>query len=316
MKDRMNHLLILSEEAPAYLDLLQAAKLTNLRITALSDTRLARTKGAECNMVLGEPGLVHGLLPYMTNLEWVQSTWAGVEPCIQKNSHRDYQLTNVKGIFGAQMSEYVFCYILMHEKLARVHHKLQQQKRWEQHFPGQLRGKTIGIMGVGSIGSHLAQTARYFQMQTKGYTFSSTNCEFIERYYHGEELVEFVSDLDYLVNTLPDTPQTTHLINDAVLRAMPPGAILINIGRGNVIEESALIDALNQQTIAGAVLDVFAEEPLPEDHRLWQTPNMTITAHISVISYPEDVVPVFIDNYHRFSNGQDLKYSVDFERGY
>lgn len=316
MRDRVNHLLILSKNADTYLQLIEAYKLPNLKIIALSEMEHAKTEGADCHIVFGEPGLIHSILPYLTKLEWIQSTWAGITPFLHADYRKDYQLTGVKDIFGPQMSEYVFCYLLMHEKQVHTYRQSQTKKVWYPRLPGQLKGKTIGILGVGSIGAHVAQTAKHFQMRTKGYTHRSTACEWIDDYYHGPQLLEFVRDLDYLVSTLPDTPNTTHLINHSVLQAMKSSAILINIGRGNAIHEEALIDALNQQTIGGAVLDVFQEEPLPNDHPLWQTPNTTITAHISAISYPEDITPIFINNYQNFINRQPLKYLIDFERGY
>ena len=316
MRDQVNHLLILSKNAEAYLELIKAYKLPNLKIIALSEAEEAKIKGRECRMVLGEPGLIHPILPYLTKLEWIQSTWAGIKPFLRAGYRKDYQLTGVKEIFGPQMSEYVFSYMLEHEKRVRTYRQSQAQKVWDTRLPGQLKGKTIGLMGVGSIGAHLAQTAKHFQMHTKGYTYRSTDCAWIDDYYHGQQLLEFVRDLDYLVSTLPDTGNTTHLINHTVLKAMKASAILINIGRGNAIDEEALVDALNQQTIGGAVLDVFQEEPLRKDHPLWQTPNTTITAHISAVSYPEDITPIFINNYHRFINSQPLTYLINFERGY
>ncbi len=316
MQEQVNHLLILSKNKDVYLELIQASKLPHLKIIASSDANIAKSEGAECNIIFGEPGLIHPILPYLTRLQWIQSTWAGITPFLQAGYRKDYQLTGVKDIFGPQMSEYVFSYLLAHEKRIDSYRESQVKKEWDTRLPGQLKGKTIGILGVGSIGAHIAQTATHFQMKTKGYTYRSSDCKWIDHYYHGDELLEFVRDLDYLVSTLPDTANTTHLINHTVLHAMKSNAILINVGRGNAIDELALIEALTQEIIGGAVLDVFEQEPLPTDHPFWQTPNTTITAHISAVSYPEDITPIFVNNYHRFMNRQPLKYLINFERGY
>ena len=116
--------------------------------------------------------------------------------------------------------------------------------------------------------------------------------------------------------TLPSTPDTLHLIDYDTLRAMKKSAVLINIGRGNVVSENALVRALEEGLVRGAVLDVFEQEPLPVESRLWSLPNVMITPHNSGISFPEDIVKIFAENYRRFVNKKPLKYRVDFNRGY
>lgn len=315
MKQQNNRLLILSKDAERYLELIKRGKLPNLTMVTSSDVEEAKSLCAECDIIFGEPGLIRHVLPYASQLQWLQSTWAGITTLLGAGDRHDYQLTGVKEVFGPQMSEYVFCYMLMHERQVWARYQSQLERQWEQTASGTLQRKVIGILGVGSIGAHLAQTAKYFGMRTKGYTRRSTSCEWIDEYYHGD-LVEFVADLDYLVSVLPNTSDTEHMINQTVLSAMKSSAILINVGRGNAIDESALIDALNEQKIAGAVLDVFQQEPLPETHPFWSTPNVTITSHTSALSFPEDIAPIFIDNYRRFIKGDPLNYQIDFERGY
>ena len=118
------------------------------------------------------------------------------------------------------------------------------------------------------------------------------------------------------MSVLPDTPETDHLIDTPVLEAMPRTSLLINVGRGNVIDEQALIRALENGEIGGAVLDVFQEEPLPESHPFWETPNTIITSHTAAMSTPALVAPVFIDNYRRFFEGIPLNHVVNFSKGY
>ena len=126
----------------------------------------------------------------------------------------------------------------------------------------------------------------------------------------------FAADLDYLVAVMPNTAATRHIVDAALLQALPARAVFVNPGRGSVVDEPALAGALREGRLAAAVLDVFEQEPLPSDHVLWRTPNVLITSHTAALSAPEDIAPVFVDNYRRFVRGEPLKYRVDFDRGY
>jgi phosphoglycerate dehydrogenase-like enzyme len=134
--------------------------------------------------------------------------------------------------------------------------------------------------------------------------------------FNGANFGEFLSNPDYIVITLPSTPETMHLFDYDAFHAMKRSSILISIGRGNVISETALVRALEEKLIRGAVLDVFEEEPLPEASPLWALPNVLITPHNSGFSFPENVVKIFAENYRRLVDNKPLKYMVDFERGY
>jgi phosphoglycerate dehydrogenase-like enzyme len=192
----------------------------------------------------------------------------------------------------------------------------QKNREWDQTPPGTLRGKTIGLLGVGSIGAELARTAKFFGLNVRGYTRESEGCEHVDRYYHGAGLLEFAAGIDYLVAVLPNTSATRQLINSSLLSVLPSSALLINVGRGATVDESALIEALETERIAGAVIDVFEQEPLPVENPLWETKNLIVTSHTSAPSFPKDIARLFIENYPRYLAGQPLKYVVDFERGY
>ena len=129
-------------------------------------------------------------------------------------------------------------------------------------------------------------------------------------------MLGFAKGLDYLVSVLPNTSETRHVVDAALLEALPPHAVFVNVGRGSALDESALIRALTMKKIAAAVLDVFEQEPLPKEHPFWNTPNLLITFHTSAPSLPEDIAKLFIENYHRFVNNEELMYRVDFARGY
>ena len=313
---KRNTLLILLRNATAYADIIHAADLPDLKIRAFKTVEDALSSADEANILLGEPDLLREILPATGRLEWAQSTWAGVAPLMGKDFRRDYLLTGVQDVFGPIMAEYVLCYMLMHERNVLQCYALQQKKQWKMPKPGLLGGKRVGIMGVGSIGTAIAESANFFNMLTSGYSRTRNPRTSVDQMFGPEQLLEFVRDLDYLVSVLPDTSSTTHLIDSTVLKAMKPEAVLINVGRGNVVDEDALVNALNRKEIAGAVLDVFQQEPLPQAHPFWKTAGLIITSHKAALSSPEDIAPLFIGNYRRFAAGNPLKYQVDFTRGY
>jgi phosphoglycerate dehydrogenase-like enzyme len=274
---------------------------------------------AACDLIFGDPSLVARVLPRMTGITWVQATWAGVEPLLDPALRRDYTLTNARGVFGALMSEYVFGYLLATERLVFQKYEAQKTARWDHGAPGSLRSKRIGLIGVGTIGAALARTAKHFGMHVKGYTRASEGCADVDEYFHApiERVREaFANDLDYLVTIAPNTHATRHVVDASVLAALPARAVIVNPGRGSLIDEGALVDALGSGRLAGAVLDVFETEPLPADHALWRTPNVLITSHTAALSFPKDIAPLFIENYRRLIAGQPLTYVVDFAAGY
>lgn len=308
-------LLILSRRAPEYRKLIDAAALAHLDVTSTSDPAEAIARANDRDLMLGDPSLVRETLSSMKRLRWVQATWAGVEPLLDSSLRRDYVLTNAR-VFGSLMREYVFAYLLAHERLVLQKYASQQVGRWDPSPPGSLRGKLLGLLGVGSIGAALASMAKHFGMRVRGYTRASEACPDVDAYFHGDDRLRFAKDLDYLVSTLPNTGGTRRLVDAELLRALPPRAVFVNPGRGSVVDEAALAAALRDGRLAGAVLDVFQEEPLPPTHEFWRTPNLLITSHTAALSFPEDIAPVFVENYERLLRGEPLRHQVDFERGY
>jgi phosphoglycerate dehydrogenase-like enzyme len=249
-------------------------------------------------------------------LRWVQASYAGVEPLLDPTLRRDYYLTNARGVFGGLMSEYVFGYLLQHERRMVERYRAQQELRWDRTITGTLRGKTIGLLGVGSIGTVLAGTARHFDMAVRGYTRASESCLDVNTYYHGSQLLDFADGLDYLVTVLPNTRETVRIVDASLLARLPAGAVFINVGRGSTVEDNSLVEALRAGKLAAAVLDVFEQEPLPIGHPFWHTPNLLMTFHTSAPSIPADLARLFIENYRRYAAGQTPLHAVDFERGY
>ncbi len=315
-------LLILAQDETKYHALIEEAQLVDLEFA----TRPAE----DVDIVLGEPSLIKAALASLPALSWAQSIWAGVEPLIESALRRDYILTNARGVFGKLMSEYVLGYLLAHERKMLQRFESQKNKYWDESDTGTLRGKTIGLLGVGSIGAEIAKTAKFFGMTVRGYTLGSETSKHVDKYFHPVEsnnllfdrqekapvLQSFANRLDYLVSILPNTNDTRKIVNADLLNALPSHALFINVGRGSAVDESALVEALNQNKIAGAVLDVFKQEPLPKDHAFWTTANLLMTFHTAAPSLPEDITKIFIENYKLFIESKPLKYQVNFERGY
>lgn len=311
-----HRLLILSANALQYQEIIERAKLPDIEIQACTSLVQAALVSTNVEIVFGEPGLIRSLLPDLPNLAWVQATWAGVEPLLAAGLRHNYLLTNIRGVFGPLMSEYVFGYILFHER--RILQRLASQKKqiWDNTPPRTMHNKTIGLLGVGSIGAHLAQTARHFGMKVRGFTRSSEDCEYVDKYYHPPKIIGFADGLDYLVAVLPNTPQTVKIVNHDVLAALDPTALFINVGRGSLVDEIALQRHLQANQIRAAILDVFQNEPLAEGHPFWGMPNVYITGHTAALSDPGETAEIFIKNYNRFIQNEPLENLVLFERGY
>ena len=189
----MSEVLVLSKHASEYAQLLARSVRA---LFATQDPQEALAVGQEAAVILGEPSLIREALPHLPGVRWVQSTWAGVEPLLAPGQRRDYTLTNVHGVFGPQMSEYVLGYLLAHERRILARWQAQQAGRWDTTPPGSLQGKTLGLLGVGSIGAHIARTARGFGMRVRGYTRQSEGCRWVNDYYHGDALHACARGLD------------------------------------------------------------------------------------------------------------------------
>jgi phosphoglycerate dehydrogenase-like enzyme len=311
-----HRLLILSRHADSYRRHVEAAGLPDLEIVSASDVGSMPESASRCDLVFGEPSLIAKVLPGLPEVRWVQATWAGVEPLLDRALRRDYLLTNARGVFGVLMTEYVFGYMLAHERRMFEKYESQKQGRWDTRPPGSLHGRTLGLVGVGTIGAALARTAKHFGMHVRGLTRVTRDCPDVGAYYHAGDRLAFAAGLDYVVCIAPNTAGTRRLIDRDFLAALPPTAVVVNPGRGSLIDHDALASALTEGRLAAAVLDVFDVEPLPAEHVLWRTPNVFVTSHTAALSIPADIAPLFIDNYRRLVSGEPLKYRVDFELEY
>lgn len=254
-------------------------------------------------------------------LRWVHCLSAGVDRLpLDYFKNRDIVLTNSSGVHSVHMSEYAMSMMLQWVRRSAAFYRMQQNKQWRgAPLTDQLDGQTVGIIGTGQIGKAIAPKAKVFGMRTLGYNRSGDSLEGFDDIYSGEEgLNKLLRESDFVISILPGTDKTRHLIDLSKLKLMKPTAFLINIGRGYVIKEADLIHALSNGIIAGAGLDVFEQEPLPEDSPLWTLENVYMTPHIAGNSpkYVEKAAVIFNDNLQRFISNHPLRNVVQLESGY
>ncbi|QOS92814.1 D-2-hydroxyacid dehydrogenase [Brevibacillus sp. JNUCC-41] len=255
--------------------------------------------------------------PMASSVRWFQSMGAGVNDLIaDKSIPKNITLTRIIDQFGAYISEYVFSFLLDIVKDGPRMKQSQMERRWDPFISDTLKGKTIGVAGLGSIGAELVRKARAFDMNVHGLSFSGKQATLVDLHFTPNQWGEFVKDLDYLVLTLPLTDSTYHILNKDHLLAMKSNAYLINVGRGALIDEGDLISVMRAGHLQGAVLDVFETEPLPKEHVFWSMPNVFVTSHLSGPSTNNEVSNFFIENLRRFLSEQPLKGLVDRNRGY
>jgi phosphoglycerate dehydrogenase-like enzyme len=219
------------------------------------------------------------------------------------------------------MREHVLALMLMFVRDAHAYFVNKQNQVWQRHLPDQLCGKTLGVVGLGTIGEGIARAAKAFDMRvvaTRRRVTEHKASPVADALYPADKLVEMLGKSDFVVVAVALTDETRKLIGERELRAMKPTAYIINIARGAVIDEAALTRALKERWIAGAGLDVFEREPLPQDNELWTLPNVIITPHVAGImpDYNARAVEVFCENLRRYLAGQPLMNVIDRSRGY
>lgn len=304
-------LLLLTRENAIYHQLITALALPELEIV---DEQPAQVAAAD--IWLAKPAMAAPLIPVAHSLKWLQSTFAGVDKLMQLKRPLTCQLTNIKEVFGPLMSEYVFGYLLSIYRQQREYAAQQAEQQWQERHYDTLQGKTFVVLGTGSIGSHLAQTAHHFGMHVIGISRRGRANEQFDLVYDISQLSQVVNRADVLVNALPHTPQTVHLLDGQLLSKLPQHACFFNVGRGSAVKLDELYQLLRQRPDLTAVLDVFEQEPLPAEQPIWQQANAIITPHIAAPSFPEQVVEIFANNYQRFRRGQPLANLVDINAGY
>jgi phosphoglycerate dehydrogenase-like enzyme len=254
-------------------------------------------------------------------LRWVQLTHAGAERVDPMLIRDGVTFTTAGGLAATPIAEFVLAYMLMFSKGWPRLFRAQQEHRYSRFMPRELYGKTVGVVGMGYIGAEVARLAKAFGCRVLGMrrSFSARGPdEVADEAVPPSELDYLLRESDFVVIAAPLTPETRGLIGAAQLKQMKPTAHLINIARGGLIDEPALIEALRDGTIAGAGLDVFSREPLPPESELWDLENVILSPHVSggTEIYNQRATRIFCDNLRRFLAGEPLVNIVDVERGY
>ena len=255
-----------------------------------------------------------------SSVKWVHVSAAGVSQLMfDELVASDITYTNSRGVLSRAIAEFALGFVLDVAKDAQGSFRLQQQKRWQHRTTRKIQGQSALVVGTGSIGREIARLFRAVGMEVDGAgrTGRSGDADF-GLIYSSRELVKIVRYYDYVVLAAPLTQETRGLVDARVLEAMKPTAALINVGRGQLVETDALIDALESGSIAAAALDVVDPEPLPEGHALWGMENVIITPHMcgDTVDYLDDLGKLFVANLERYCNGEPLENIVDKSLGY
>lgn len=276
------------------------------------------------------------------NLKWVQFSTAGVDRYLDDLQvlSPDVIATTMSGVITAQIAEYILMTLLtLGHKVPLLRH-YQAEKTWpdkqirfEGMKPVELRNSTVGILGYGSIGREVARLLQPFgaeilavkrdamHPEDTGYTpagMGDPHGDFFHRLYPIEALHSVLAECDFVVVTLPLTEETRHIMDEKAFASMKNTAYMVNVGRGALVDEAALVEAVRNNVIAGAALDVFEEEPLPAESPLWELDNLILSPHISWVSenFEEERLSLFIENLNRYLVGLPLYNQVDRDKGY
>jgi phosphoglycerate dehydrogenase-like enzyme len=246
------------------------------------------------------------LIRKAAHLDWIQALGTGVDSILGLPSlPKRVLLTSTRGIHGPQMSEMAILFMLALTRRFPDMVRNQDKAVWER-WPGELlRQKTVGILGLGAVGEEIARKCKAFGMTVYGINRSEKRVDAVDRFFSLDGLLTVAQEADYFIVVVPLTPQTRGMVGAEVFSAMKPTAFLLNLARGPVVDEKALIQALESKSIAGAALDVFDEEPLRPNHPLWRMENVIVTPHVggASTSYVTQALPILRENLRRYLRG-------------
>ncbi|MCH8345645.1 MAG: D-2-hydroxyacid dehydrogenase [Chloroflexi bacterium] len=282
---------------------------------------------AEAEVLFTSPLMPANITDRAPKLHWVQLTSAGVDRLLDGDlAKSDVTITTASGIHAVPIGEYVMGVMLAFAKGLPQAMRAQAERTWRPYLAEELYDKTVGIVGLGAIGGYVARLAKADGMRVlavrrstqRRSTGEGAGLEHVDELLPQSDLPYLLSEADYVVIAVPLTAASRGLIGERELRAMKPTARIINIARGAIIDEAALVRALKEKWIGGAALDVFEHEPLPPESELWGMENVILTPHISggTPVYMERAVELFCDNLRRYLAGEPLRNTVEVERGY
>lgn len=250
-------------------------------------------------------------------LRWVQVTAAGVDRFLLQGELPDgVVLTRVDVGFGDAISEYVLAHLMAQTQRLRDVYRLQRERTWVPLITDRLAGRTMGIAGTGAIGCVVAERARALGVRTLGWARTARSLPSFDAVYGADDIDPFLKQLDVLVVCLPLTRETRGRFGTEELHRLKPGCTLINVSRGEIVRESALLDAVRSGHLRYAILDVFEQEPLPLDHPFWSLSQVTVTGHHAGLNVPDDIIDFFLENLERYQSGASLRGRVDLMQGY
>jgi phosphoglycerate dehydrogenase-like enzyme len=322
------NLLVISAPEPALLRILEPLRATSDVFISDEQAEVERlAAGAEVMLVTGSARKSISLptvWPHAQGVRWVHSLSAGVEklmfPALAQSS---VPLTNARGVYKRSLAEFAVLGVLFHYKRVRRLLDNQRAKRWDQFTVRVTDDRVMGIVGYGQTGRECALLARGLGMRIHALRRNPARSDddpLLERNFAPNELQQMLRGIDVLLCATPLTTQTRHMISDAQFDVMKPGTLLINVGRGPVVDETALIRALRNNKLAGASLDVFEEEPLPQSSPLWDMDNVLISPHCTDWTEDPDALELtmrcFVENFHRYQRGEPLQNIVDKSAGY
>jgi phosphoglycerate dehydrogenase-like enzyme len=262
------------------------------------------------------------LLRSAPRLRWVQATSSGIGPRVDQLGLADAPpvITNAAGIHAQPLAEFV---ILASLYFAREMPRLEAwkaERHWERFCGREVSGSRMTLIGLGQVGSRIAELSACLGIEVTGHrrTPGRETPAHVRRVVDGDGLDAVLPETDILVIAVPDTSETRHLIDRRRLELLPPGAVIVNVGRGSVIDQPAMIEMLRSGRLGGAGLDVFEEEPLPADSPLWALPNVIVSPHSAstVVLENDRLVDLFVDNLHRYLDGRPLINVYDPRKGY
>jgi len=269
-----------------------------------------------------EGNILKEIWPLAKSVRWIHCIYAGLETTLfPELVDSPVPLTNARGVYARSLGEWSVAAMLFFAKDLRRLVKQQEEGRWEQFDVEELHDRSLAIVGYGQIGRAAASRAKAFGMKIlvlRRRAQLAASDPLVDRVFEAGQLHEMLSGADYVLVAAPNTPETRGLIDSAALEAMKSTAVLINVGRGPVVVEQALIDALVRNRIRGAALDVFDTEPLPEGHLFYKLPNVLLSPHSAdhTASWLDETMELFLENYTRFAAGEPLKNVVDKRSGY
>jgi phosphoglycerate dehydrogenase-like enzyme len=317
-------LLVVGNPAASYLKLLDRLP-EDTRISIGRDQQIFADAAPEADVLLNANSpleTVRSVWNMAPRVRWVHSLSAGVENSIfPELMASDVPLTNSRGVFARSLAEFVMGAMLYFDKEFERMKRQQREGRWEVFDVEELHGKTMGIVGYGAIGRACSRLAHAFGMKVlalRRRPEESQGDNLIDRVYAPDQLLDLMARSDFVVVAAPLTADSRGLIGAAAIAAMKPSGILINVGRGPVVDEAALVDALRQKRIRGAALDVFDQEPLPDGHPFYSLDSVLLSPHSAdhTPGWIEGAVEFFLENFELFRRGEPLRNVVDKHAGY